>query len=222
MALRKISFVIDEHYHIYNRGVDKRIIFSDDYDYKRFVMLLYLCNGDKSFRIRDIFNRGHSSVEVFSLDRGEQFVDIGGYCLMPNHFHILLKDKVENGVSMFMEKLSTAYVMYFNTKNERSGSLFEGRFKVKHIDNGPYMNWLFSYIHLNPIKLTEPNWKEKGISDPITAKDFVENYKHSSYSDYFVGEGPEKSILNKPAFPDYFSQLNDLDDLIQEFRENNF
>ena len=141
---------------------------------------------------------------------------------MPNHFHILVTERVEGGISQFMEKLATAYVMYFNTKNERRGSLFEGPFKVKHIDSDSYLNWVFSYIHLNPVKLVDSNWKESGISNPTAVKDFINDYKYSSYSDYFLGDRTESVILNKETFSDDFTQLNDLDELIQEFREGDY
>ena len=206
-----------EHYHIYNRGVDKRIIFIDEHDYKRFSALLYLCNNTNPVDIRTLFNEGLPFVEFFSVDRGGQIVDIGAYCLMPNHFHILIKERVEKGISVFMEKLSTAYSMYFNKKHNRSGRLSEGPFKAKHIDNGAYFNWLFSYIHLNPIKIIDPMWKESGISESEKARKFVELYKHSSYFDYFSGDRPEGVILNKKAFPEYFVHLGNFEGLIKEF-----
>jgi putative transposase len=135
---------------------------------------------------------------------------------MPNHFHILIREKVENGLSIFMGKLSTAYAMYFNTKYERKGILFEGRFSAKHIDTDEYLNWVFSYIHLNPVKLIDSNWKEDGVSDPTKAESFMQNYRYSSYYDYFLGDRVEKIILDKDAFPEHFSQLNDFKELIEE------
>ncbi len=222
MAIRKTPFMIGECYHIYNRGVDKRTIFSDKFDHKRFISLLYLCNGINSVNMSKVIRKGLPFSEIFNMDRGEQFVDIGVYCLMPNHFHILAREKIEGGISMFMEKISTAYVMYFNTKNERKGSLFEGPFKAKHIDNDSYLNWVFSYIHINPIKLIDSDWKEKGISDHEMIEKFVENYKYSSYYDYFLGNRPENTILNKTSFPGHFSQLNDFEELVREVKEGNY
>jgi len=156
--------------------------------------------------------------EIFVVDKGDQIVDIGAYCLMPNHFHIFIHERVEGGVSMFMEKLSTAYSMYFNKKNGRTGGLFEGTFKAKHIDSEPYFNWVFSYIHLNPVKLIDSGWKENGISDPVSARKFMKDYKYSSYHDYFLGDRPESAIINKNTFPEYFSQLNDFEDIMLEFK----
>ena len=158
---RKFAFALDEHYHIYNRGTDRRLIFLDDADYAHFLKLLYLCNGTKRVELR-LLPKGKSP---FESNRGETLVDIGCYCLMPNHFHLLLHEKVEGGVSKFMLKLITAYVMYFNRKYARSGGLFEDSFKATRANDDRYLEYLFAYIHLHPIKLIEPRWKEAGISD---------------------------------------------------------
>ena len=91
--LRKVPFIGGEHYHIYNRGTDKRIIFNDDHDYRRFMMLLYLCNSTNPVNISDELKKGRSFFELMEIDRGENLVNIGSYCLMPNHFHILLSQK---------------------------------------------------------------------------------------------------------------------------------
>ena len=212
MTTRKIPFIVDEYYHIYNRGILKNLIFRDEADKKRFIKLLFICNSDKSVVFKSI-----QGLPLDKIERGSTLVDIGVYCLMPNHFHILAKEQVENGLSIFMGKLSTAYAMYFNTKYERKGKLFEGMFGAKHIDTDAYLNWVFSYIHLNPVKLIDLNWKEDGISNPELAKNFIQNYKYSSYCDYFLGDRAEKIILNKEAFPEHFSQLNDFKELVEEF-----
>lgn len=220
MATRKIPFIEGEFYHIYNRGTDKRIVFKNNSDYFRFMLLLYFCNSNNPLRISNLLDQKLSLVELFSKNRGNQLVDIGAFTLMPNHFHILIKEKTKGGISTFIGKLATAYVMYFNTKNERKGSLFEGSFGAKHIDTDEYLNWVFSYIHLNPVKLIDKDWKESGISDPKSAKNFMQNYKYSSYYDYFIGDRAERTILNKDAFPEHFSQLNDFTELIKEFESN--
>jgi putative transposase len=226
MVARKVPLLVGEYYHIYNRGVDKRTVFLDEHDYQRFITLLYLCNGTSPVNMREYFensktiNKGRTFVDIFSVDRGERLVGIGVYALMPNHFHILVREKMEGGVSIFMQKLSTAYSMYFNRKYERKGSLFEGKFKAKHINNEPYFYWMFSYTHLNAVNLVAPNWKEDGILDIEKVCKFIENYKYSSYLDYFIGDRVEGAILNKEEFPEHFSQLNDFGDLVQSFREN--
>ena len=151
------------------------------------------------------------------IDRGETLVDIGSYCLMPNHFHLLIREKMENGISLFMEKLSTAYSMYFNKKNERTGGLFEGTFKAIYANDDDYLKYLFTYIHLNPVKMIEPDWKELGIKDKSRAGIFLRNYLFSSYADYVGIKRAESAVLNKKAFPEYFSALKDFNNTINDW-----
>ncbi len=200
MSLRKVNFVKGEYYHIYNRGNSKQLIFKDKSDYGRFIGLLFACNSSRDFKI-DNLNKNQS---LFESSRGDQIVNIGAYCLMPNHFHILITDTDEGNISKFMQKLVTAYVMYFNKKYKRSGSLFEGKFKAEHIDTDRYLKYLFSYIHLNPVKLVEPKWKEMGIQNKSRVLKFLEEYQYSSYLDYLRVERKEKNILDLKPFPDYF------------------
>lgn len=104
MAQRKTTFVEESFYHVYNRGNSKQIIFRDEEDYFHFMKLLYISNSDKRFVTERV------SKDVYTYERGDPLVSIGSYCLMPNHFHILITQLKENGVSSFMKKISTAYV----------------------------------------------------------------------------------------------------------------
>lgn len=211
---RNFKIAVGEFYHVYNRGVDKREIFSDDNDRRRFFYLLFLCNGSKSFEISEL-----KLSEVFNIDRGETLVEIGAICLMPNHFHLLLREKKEDGISDFMHKVSTAYTMYYNRKYKRTGSLFGGRFKVQHVNNDRHLNYLFAYIHLNPIGLIQSDWKETGVGDLKRSKEYLHGFVFSSYLDY-VGNQHNRSfglILNKEAFPEYFSDHREFEDFIEDW-----
>lgn len=210
MAMRKVEFAIGEFYHIYNRGNSKQKIFHDKSDYERFVNLLFLANSKNSFNFFNLLKDGH----IYDFDRGGTFVDIGAYCLMPNHFHILITPKEEGSISKFMQKFTTAYAMYHNQKHERTGSLFEGKFKSQHIDNDRHLKYLFSYIHLNPIKLIEPKWKELGVKNKKRALDFLQNYKFSSYQDYKGNYREQSAIINKKPFPNYFPTAKDFEEEI--------
>src|SRR3989344_3214113 len=147
MSLRKVPFAPGEYYHIYNRGNSKQTIFHDKADYDRFLKLLFLSNGEENFKVQFI------GKNIYEFNRGKELVHVGAYCLMPNHFHLLLTQAQDGGISKFIQKLSTGYSMYYNKKYERSGTLFEGKFKSQHAGEDNYMKYLFSYIHLNPIKL---------------------------------------------------------------------
>ena len=108
-----------------------------------------------------------------------------------------------------MKKLSTAYVMYFNSRYERTGSLFEGKFKAEHAGTDQYLKYLFAYIHLNPVKLIEPKWRVGGIANKTKAHKFALDYEYSSYS-YLGGDNQKWSkILNLDHFPKYFVNSQD-------------
>lgn len=208
MPNRKIKFVEGEFYHIYNRGNSKQKIFLDKLDYEHFIKLLYCCNSDKNFAFReDIIKKG---IDAFDFEREESLVDIGAWVLMPNHFHIYISPKSDFGLTEFMRKLSTAYVKYFNTKYDRTGTLFEGKFKATYINKDNQAKYLFSYIHLNPIKLIDHDWKEKGIKNIKKSISFLESYKYGSYIDFInINERKESKILNIKNFPKYFSNVTD-------------
>ena len=219
--LRKDPFITGEYYHIYNRGIDKRIIFKSKKDYERFIMLLYLANSDDSFRLDNILNKQYKTFsEVLVLDKDEPLVSIGAWCLMTNHFHLLIRQEVDGGVTKFMRKLGVGYSMFFNIKYQRKGALFGGLFKSKLIgvdDN--YMRQLFGYIHINPLEIEFPEWKDKinKSSVNINMKKFLESYQYSSYLDYVGEDRIEKNIINPKNFPDYFQNSQSFQDFIENY-----
>ena len=216
MAKRKINFVEGEYYHIYNRGNSKQPIFIDEEDYKHFTQCLFVCNTKKSFKFRDdIIDK---NIDAFDFDRGEPLVSIGAWLLMPNHFHLYLainshrSDLWEkNAITEFMRKIATAYVGYFNAKYSRTGGLFEGAFKATHIENDIQARYLFSYIHLNPIKLIDQTWKKDGIKNIQKSMKFLGTYRWGSYLDYKEVARKESAILNRKDFPPYFLNTKDFD-----------
>ncbi|MDD3150830.1 MAG: transposase [Candidatus Gastranaerophilales bacterium] len=180
MAKKKPEFIEDEFYHIYNRGVEKRNIFLDKQDHLRFIHCLYEFNNNSPVQNlgRDIeHNRSMSEVQPRSFVKNrKRMVDVIIFTLMPNHFHLVLKQRQENGIVKFMQKLGTGYTMYFNQKYERVGGLFQGRFKAVHIKKEAHFGWLPFYIHTNPIK------KSKGL--PSEKIEQLNHYRWSSYLDY--------------------------------------
>ena len=190
MGIRVVPFAVGEYYHLYNRGNSKQTIFHDDQDYRYFMRLLLALNNTKRSKSRNVRS---------DVDNGENIISIGSYCLMPNHFHILVREEKDGGISLFMQKLLTGYVMYYNKKYKRTGGLFEGRFKSKYAGEDRYLKYLFSYIHLNPLKIIDKDWKTKKSQEKYLT--FLSNYSYSSYSEYIKDE---YSIIKKDAFPDYF------------------
>ncbi|MCB9815161.1 transposase [Candidatus Nomurabacteria bacterium] len=211
MSERKVALVEGEYYHIYNRGNSRQAIFLTEDNYTRFSALLYISNGTTSFDFREI-----DKDRVFEFDRGQQQVAIGAYCLMPNHFHILLTPLVDGGATTFMKKLSTGYSMYFNKKNFRTGSLFEGNYKSEHVDDDMYLKYLFSYIHLNPVKLIQSDWREKGIHNKEEVLNYLRSFRYSSYVDNNYVR-PEAKIINRERFPEYFTSKESYDSEMEEW-----
>ncbi len=105
-----------------------------------------------------------------------------------------------------MQKVSTAYVMYYNKKYKRTGGLFEGKFKSKYAGEDTYLKYLFSYIHLNPLKLLDPDWKTGQKYLSTEKLEFLADYKHSSFGEYYTNTF---TLVDKKAFPEYFRNRND-------------
>jgi len=214
MAKRNTPLVPGEFYHVFNRGNSRQIIFRDDKDIDRFIKLLYLCNSENNFNFRDDIIK--AKIDAWDFNRGQPLVSIGAWTLMPNHFHLYITvpntalyqvkgEKGEQNISFFLEKLTRAYSRYFNTKYDRTGSLFEGKFKSVHVKTDTQGKYLFSYISLNALKLKFPKWKEEGVKNAKESLQFLNSYRWSSFIDYIGVERPENVILDRKNFLDYFN-----------------
>ena len=169
------EYVIDGYYHVYNRGVDKREIFVDKKDYSVFLRFLkeYLLPPDhKDLEELKGLNPRRKPINC------HQHVKLLAYCLMPNHFHLFIKQKTNEGMKSFMKALSTNYAMYFNFKHNRIGPLFQGVYKAVRIKKEPYYLHISRYIHLNPIEL-------------LTRVRPLQEHPYSSYKYYLSGKGPD-------------------------------
>lgn len=143
--MRITKFSTNEYYHVYNRGNNKRNIFLDSLDFKRFLDSISQFNTEMP--IGSIYQNSFRDESLRSST--PKLVSIICYCLNPNHFHLLLKQRVDNGVSKFMHRVGTGYTNKFNLKYDGSGSLFQGRYKAIHINSNEYLLHLSSYINLN-------------------------------------------------------------------------
>ncbi|OGN03263.1 MAG: hypothetical protein A2651_02760 [Candidatus Yanofskybacteria bacterium RIFCSPHIGHO2_01_FULL_42_12] len=191
-------------YHALNRGVEKREIFLDKQDYLRFVHDLYELNDE---------DRVENSTRIFKIDPGltstttrkkrKTLVDILAFCLMPNHYHLMLSPRVKNGIPKFMAKINIGYAKYFNQKYEREGALFQGRYKKILITDNTHFLHLPFYIHFNPLDLKYPEWRENNISSPQKTLEFLEYYKWSSHLEY-LGAKNYGSVLNKKILDEIF------------------
>ena len=154
MNLRFGTFYQGGVYHVFNRGVDKRTVFETQKDREKFKRLLKYCNTENRIgSVRHILEGGIKD----AFDQSKPLVDIYSYALMGNHYHLLLQEVAENGVSRFMQKVSAAYTISFNQHHERTGILFQGPFKYIECKNNNQLMRLCAYINLNYLDLIESN-----------------------------------------------------------------
>ncbi|MBI2507134.1 MAG: transposase [Candidatus Niyogibacteria bacterium] len=207
--MRLVPFIEGEYYHVFNRGVDKKIIFTDDSDRLRFILSLYGLNDDSGRPMR--FDRlPDKSLALVSRD-GDVLVEIVAWCLMPTHFHLLLKEAQKGGISTFLHRLQTSYALYFNTKYNRTGSLFGGTFKAILSADDVQFTHASRYVHLNSLELFDPMWKERGyVEDKLGAEKFLKEYKWSSLPDYLGHKTGLSSIVDNKPIMEYFD--NNIED----------
>ncbi len=195
---------MSEIYHVLNRGVDKRKVFLDDSDYFRFIHDLFEFNDEanainnyRKYKLNDIASRSIKAPRKL-------LVNIHAFCLMPNHYHLLLSSNYDRGISKFMKKVGIGYAKYFNAKYERVGALFQGRFKSKLLDSEAYFIHLPYYIHLNPLDLKFPEWRQRNLSNYKEALKFLKSYRWSSHMDY-LGIKNFPSVTQRDFLNDFFN-----------------
>lgn len=203
MPVKHPQFANGEIYHIIVRGIAGQKIFLEEKDYLRYLLSLYRFNDKKiifsTFRNFYSYNLSRDDFPTKVIEREKKeprdlLVEILGFCLMPNHIHLLVRQVTEKGVSLFLQKLG-GYATYFNKKYQRFGSLFQRPFKAVHIKNDDQLLITATYIHLNPTDLVEFNWKTEGISNSQKVIEFLESYPWSSYS-YYLGKGKFLWLIN--------------------------
>lgn len=191
---------INEWYHCYNRGVDRRRVFGAKRDYERFLTLMLLSNGSDKRAANAERKFGLSKLLAQDAFRNAApLVEVGAYCLMPNHVHFILKESTEGGIASFMQRVFTGYTMYFNKLHGRTGALFAGTYKSKHLATDRYFKHAINYVHMNPVELYEPNWKQGG-GNLGKIEEQLRTYKYSSLMDHAGEERPEKKLLGAEVF----------------------
>lgn len=178
--MRKIKIIHGEYYHIYNRGNNKQPIFLDERDWIRFLFLIVHFQSQLSFNHLNrqttyfvkhrVFNIPDKVLENIIKDRG---VELVSFALMPNHFHLIMRELKEGGISRYMQKILNAYTKYFNAKYKTSGHLFQGPFRFIHIKDDRQLLYLSAYIHRNPTEIQE--WSNRERLFPYSSyQDFID------------------------------------------------
>lgn len=191
-----------ELFHVLNRGVDKRNIFVDSKDYARFAHSLLEFN-DEMPADQSYIRRSRMTDFVNPSLAQERIVEIYGWCLMRNHFHLLLSEKREGGLTRFLRKLNVGYANYFNEKYDRGGALFQGRTKRVPVTSDAHFLYILHYIHLNPLDYFPGarEWRLGRIKNAKNAIEHIRAYRWSSYSDYCgIQSFPSPSVITKDLF----------------------
>ncbi len=219
--MRKTEFTNGEYYHIYNRGVDKREVFLGEKDYERF--LLSMKEFNRIDAIGSIYEKYLLEKKGLSPHNGDlvptisdALVQVVCYCLNPNHYHFILKQLQENGISKFMLKVGSGYTTYFNKKHSRSGSLFQGPFKSIHINSNEYLLLLSAYVNANHEihGFLQKDWPYSSLLDytgkrdgKLCNREIILGQFDNNFGEY------EKYIKNNA---DYFREKKELEEYILE------
>jgi REP element-mobilizing transposase RayT len=164
------NFTPGNIYHIYNRGNNKEKIFFDEQDYRAFLFRFGLCLGltEKELNVEKLIAMPYSRIRITKINKSN--FKLHAFCLMPNHFHLLIEQVGDISISNLILKVCTSYARYINKKYKKVGHLFQDKFKAVLIENNPQLMWASAYIHMNPVK-------DKIVKHPA-------DYPWSSYNDY--------------------------------------
>lgn len=201
--MRKVIFANGEIYHIFNRGVEKRPIFINKRDYNRALQTLdYYRYSGISSSLSQVLKLEKEKRDFFLTQlklKGKRLVGILSFCLMPNHFHLLLKQLQEDGIKTFLSNFSNSYTKYFNIKSNRVGPLLQGIFKAVRIEDDNQLVHVCRYIHINPV-----------VSLVIKGEELID-YPYTSLPEYLKGE---KGFCNKEEILSYYSSVKKFENFI--------
>jgi len=207
MPRRKIQIANGEFYHLIKRGIEGREIFLDDEDRLRFLNSLLVFNDklptpweNRSFW----YQRNPALLGKMNYNPKSPLLEIHNFTFMSDHFHLLVRQLLDGGVKLLMQKLG-GYSYYFNKKYQRKGTLFQDRYKIIHISNEEQLKNTFVYIHTNPVVMVEPEWKNRKVKNPERAIEFLkEEYRWSSYWDY-IGKQNFPFLTTRDFFLELFN-----------------
>lgn len=218
-SLKKATNVVHfggvEYLLLSNSGLQGGILFSSQEDYDRFEAYLYLLNAIEGPRASNFFLDGRGR-DIFSASRGGQLVAIGAYSITPKKFFILVRQLAPNGIAKFMQKLQTAYTMYFNIKYQRSGRIFHSGYRSEVAQTEKDLKYFFSYTHLHPAVIFDTHWDESNEMEMRALAYKAAEYRYSSIGEYVR---KEFAILSPESFPKFVYRAKNADALLRMWRE---
>ncbi len=221
--MRKEIFIPDEYYHIYSRILFNAPEFRNSKNANKLLQVFSLANSTKSSEAFQYLKDNKDAAQekaVGIANSGKKLVDILCYVIMPDHYHLLLREKEEKGISKFIHKCNVSIAKYINIKNNRRGPLFENRFKAKHINTNEYLLHLSLYIHLNPLDfLVGREWRENKLKNWPSAKKKLIDYPWSSLKTFLDDKHKNQVISNTEIVADQFSGKKDYEIFLREWSE---
>lgn len=220
--MRKETFVPEEHYHIYSRVLFGAPEFNNK-NASKLKQAFILANSTKSKESFEYLksNKDASFEKAIEIAKeGKKLVDILCYTIMPDHYHLLLHEVEEKGISKFIHKCNVSIAKYINIKNDRRGPLFENRFNAKHVNTNEYLLHLSVYIHLNPLDfLIGREWRENKLKDWPLAKKKLLDYPWSSLKAFLDNNYNDQVISNNEIITQQFTNKNDYELFLRDWSE---
>ena len=221
--LRKEKFVSGEYYHIYSRTLLNIPEFKNYKNAKRLERAFLISNSTNSGEAFQLMRNdsGATTEDILKiLKNGEKLIDILCYVIMPDHYHLLVREIKDNGIKNFIHKCNTSIAKYINIKNERRGPLFESRFKSKHIDTNEYLLHLSLYIHLNPLDfLVGKGWRKHALKNWSSIKSKLLDYQWSSLK-HFLDITPKNPVISgTEIIKEQFDNKIDYENFLRDWSE---
>lgn len=217
--MRVEPYGIDSYLHVIKRGAHAMPIVLDEMDKWRFILLLRHINDENfsEYWFRDLMNAklANTLIRPKSWPKQKKIVEILCFCLMDNHFHLLLREIIDGGVSMFMQKLGTSMSMHYNEKYEEKGTIFQGAYKAKVVDNDNYLRYLSAYIQVKNTFELYPGGAEKAAREFDKSYNWACKFIYSSLGEY---NGDRNSgIIDKGLLGEIFSKPQDYKKFARDF-----
>jgi len=204
------EFAENEYYHVFNRGIEKRKIFLDEQDYNVFLYYLFVYTALQE----DVFRKYPALPLRLQGKNLSEEIEIIAFCLMPNHFHFLIKQNSKDGISKLLKQLLNAYTLYFNNKYKRVGPLMQGRFKAAIVKDDNLLIHLTRYIHLNPVASSLVNnpkeYKWSSFQNYLGAYSEIKCMREVVLSSFPSVKEYERFVLDQV---DYLKELNKIKDV---------
>ncbi len=206
--MRNIKIAPGEYYHIFNRGMHKQVLFHDKTDWVRFLFLILYFQSPVVFQNISRVVKEYVKHSVFNIESDvlkklttNRYTELTSFSIMPNHFHLIIKELGEGGIARYMQRVLNSYTKYYNTKYQKSGHLFQGPYKAVHVENNNQLLHLSAYIHRNPREIA--GWLNK-----------EDKYEWSTYQD-FIGKNRFSGLVVFDIIGGQFENQKDYHDFVR-------